>query len=104
VIVALVMVTLAVPLFDRVKLCAAGAAPPQSAEPKSMGAEGHPEMAPWPMFPENMTFPTLVPHVTPVTVMLALAVADALVMLVGVKSAFAVTLSPGPSASAVGPP
>ena len=102
--VVLVMFAATLPLFDRVNDCAVGALPPQSFAPKSMGAVGHPVMTPWPIVPENESDDTLVPQVTPVTEIAALAAAVVAVRLLGVKPAESVTVEPAVTAAADPPP
>ncbi len=74
--------------------CDGRAAPPQSADPKSMsavcwpvGGVGHPTIWPWPTAPENESDDTLVPHFVPVTVTLEVAEAVKAVPALGLKPA-----------------
>src|SRR5580704_9626758 len=70
-----------------------GGLPPQSLGPKST-VPGHPLMEPYPTVPVYEMEDTFVPHVTPATVTVDVAVADASVVAAGVKPALASSVAP----------
>ena len=101
-IVALVMVALTPPELVKTTSWYIGSLPPQSAGPKSIGPVGHPAIWPYPTEPANESEDTLVPQVVPLTLTVADALTDAVVVAAGVKPA--VTATAPPAASVVGVP
>jgi hypothetical protein len=104
VMVAVVMVEATSPVLVNVKDWAAGGRPPQSLDPKSIDAVGHPEICPCPTAPEYEIDDTLVPQVTPVTETVDVADAVVAVELLGVNPAVTRRLSPCDTVAVAPPP
>ena len=93
--VAIVTCASALPLFVRMMNCEAGAAPPQSAAPKSICAVCWPvggvgqsgDFWPWPTCPEKESDVTLVPAEIPVTLTVEVADAETVVPALRMKPA-----------------